>query len=92
MVGQLGKLFEEINKFDTDQETKDAYEHIYSSVRGRYLNHLQYTKRLHATKSNHFTGPERTPPTSPTYLPGTELMASPSRPSTPAALSTDEDT
>jgi hypothetical protein len=49
MVRQLGKLFEEINKSDTDQETKEAYEHIYTSVSGKYLNYLQYARRLHTT-------------------------------------------
>jgi hypothetical protein len=91
MVGQLGKLFEEIDESDTDQETKKAYEHIYTSVSGKYLNHLQCVRRLHATKSDPPTRPESSLPISSTYLPGTEPMASPPEPSTHTTLPIDED-
>jgi hypothetical protein len=35
MVGQLEKLFERIDKSDRDKETKEAYEHIFTSVSGK---------------------------------------------------------
>jgi hypothetical protein len=40
MVEQLGQLFERINESNTDQETKEAYEHIYTSVSEKYLSHI----------------------------------------------------
>jgi G:T-mismatch repair DNA endonuclease (very short patch repair protein) len=40
MVEQLGKLFEKIDKTNTDQETKDLYKQIYTSVSERYLSHI----------------------------------------------------
>jgi hypothetical protein len=92
MVGQHGKLFERINESNTDQKTKEAYEHIYTSVSEKYLRHIQQVRRLHVTESSPPTGPESSPPTSSAYLPETGLMASPPGPSTPAALPIDEDT
>jgi hypothetical protein len=41
MVEQLEKLFERIDKSDTVQETKEAHEHIYTSVSEKYLSNLQ---------------------------------------------------
>jgi hypothetical protein len=92
MVRQLGKLLQEINESDTDQETKEAYEHIYTSISGMYLNHLQYVERLHPTKSKPPTEPASSLPTSPTYLPENTPIVNPPRPSTPTVLSIDEDT
>jgi hypothetical protein len=76
---------------DTNQETKEAYEDIYTSVSRKYLNHLKCVRWLHTNKSNPPIGPESSPPTSPTYLPGTEPIASPLGPSTSAALRIDKD-
>jgi hypothetical protein len=50
MVKQLGKLFKAINKSNRDQETMEAYEHIYTSVSEKYFNHLQRIRRLNTTK------------------------------------------
>jgi hypothetical protein len=91
MVGQLGKLFKRINECDTDQETKEDYEDIYTSVNENYLSHIQCTRRLHATDSDPPTGPGSSLPTSPSYLPGMEPIASPVGTSTPAAHPIDED-
>jgi hypothetical protein len=41
MVGQLGKLFERIDESNTDQKTKEIYEHICTSVSERYLSQIQ---------------------------------------------------
>jgi hypothetical protein len=92
MVGQLEKLVERIHESDTDRETKDAYQYILTSVSVRYLSHIQRARRVHSIKSDPPTVSESSSPTSPIYLPETELMASPLGPSTPAALPIDEDT
>jgi K+/H+ antiporter YhaU regulatory subunit KhtT len=55
---QLGKRFESINKSDTDQTTKEAYEHIYTSVSGKYLSHMKRARRLHATTCDPSTIPD----------------------------------
>jgi hypothetical protein len=91
MVGELEKLFERINESDTVQETKEAYEHIYTSVSKNYLSHMQRARGVNATESDPPTGPESSLPTSSTYLPETELMASPPGSSTPGALAIDQD-
>jgi hypothetical protein len=90
MVRQLGKLFEKINEFNRDQETKKAYKHIYTSVSKKFLNHIQHTRHLHATESNTSTGLESSLPISLTYLSRTEYIASPPGPSTLTALPIDD--
>jgi hypothetical protein len=65
MVGQLQMLLERINEFDIDQETKEAYKHIYTSVSEKYVSHIQRGKRLHATEGDPLTVPESSPTTSP---------------------------
>jgi hypothetical protein len=91
IVGQLGKLYERINESDTDQKTKEAYEHIYTSVSEKYLSCIQQARKLHAIEGDPLTGPESSLPTSLTYFPGTEPMASPVGPSTPTALPINEE-
>jgi hypothetical protein len=91
IVGQLGKLFEKFDESNTDQKTKEAYKHIYTSVSEKYLSHMQCTRRLHDTESNPPTGPESSPPTSLTYFPVIESMASQPKTSTPAALPINKD-
>jgi hypothetical protein len=52
MLGPLGKLFKSIDESETDQETKEAYQHIYTSVSEKYHSHIQHIRRLHATEGN----------------------------------------
>jgi hypothetical protein len=41
MVEQLGKLLERIDDSNTDYETKEAYNHIYTLVSESYLSYIQ---------------------------------------------------
>jgi hypothetical protein len=91
MVKQLGKLFKKIDEFDTDQETKEGFKYIFTSVSEKYLSHIKCIRRVHATTGNPLTGTESSLPTSPTYLPGTEPMVSPAGPSIPTALPIEEE-
>jgi hypothetical protein len=91
-VGQPGKLLQIIPESDTDQETMEANKHIHTSVSERYLIQIQRVRGRHVTGSDPPTGPESHPPRSPTYLPDTELMASPASPGSSAALAIVKDT
>jgi hypothetical protein len=91
MMGQLGKLFKEINQSNTDQETQEAYEQIYISVFENYLSHIQCIRRLHTPEGYTPTGPESCSPTILSYLLGTEPMANLAWPSTPATIPIDKD-
>jgi hypothetical protein len=41
IVEQLKKLFKRINESNNDQETKEAYEYVYTSVSKKYFSHIQ---------------------------------------------------
>jgi hypothetical protein len=45
--GTTWKAFERIDESNTDQETKKAYKHIYTSVSEKYYSHIQLARWLH---------------------------------------------